>query len=108
MASVQKHLPILTLVKDAKPKLRKSIVLHCDEDLIRTIDECVYNTLNGNIPLKACEIQKLEKFKTVLRKVLKTKGSVKKRKAILQGGGGFLPVLLKPIVTAAAYSIKKK
>lgn len=107
MAAVKKHLPILTLVKDASPKLRKSILLHCDVDIIKTIEDCVYNTLNGNIPLKACEKQKLKKFKSVLRKILRVKGGiVKKRKVISQSGGRFLPVLLKPIVSAAKYSIK--
>lgn len=102
MASVRKHLPILKLVQVAKPKLRKSIILHCDLDLINTIDECVYNTLNGNVPISDIEKKKLKKFKTVLRKILKTKGGLaKKRKVIVQSGGVFLPHLLQPIVSAA-------
>lgn len=109
MATVKKHLPILTLVKDANPKLRKNILIHCDLDLIKTIDECVYNTLNGNIPLKTSEIEKLVKFKAVLRKILKTKGGLnKKRKVISQTGGSFLPALLNPIVNAAKYSVNRK
>lgn len=109
MAAVKKHLPILTLVKDARPNLRKSILLHCDDNIIKTINECVYNTLKENIPLTVSEKRKLKKFKSVLRKVLKTKGSVnKKRKVISQGGGAFLPVLLKPIVSAANYSVNRK
>ena len=67
MATVKKHLPVLKLVQTAKPKLRKSIISHCDLDLISTISECVYNTLNGNIPIQEAEKQKLKKFKTVLR-----------------------------------------
>lgn len=101
MASVKKHLPILKLIQTAKPKLRKSLISHCDLDFINTLVECVFNTVNGNIPLTETEKRKLKKFKTVLRKVLKTKGGLcKKRKVIVQNGGTFLPQLLQPIVLA--------
>lgn len=109
MASVKKHLPILQLVKDAKPKLRKSIINHSDLDFINTIDECILNTLKGNVPLTGNEKEKIKRFKSVLRKICNTKGGLnKKRKAISQSGGAFLPVLLTPIVEAANHSIQKK
>ncbi len=101
MASVKKHLPILQLIQVAKPKLRKSILSNCDLELIKTIDECIYNTLNGNIRLTGSEKEKLKKFKSVLRKVLKAKGGLNnKKKIISQSGGTFLPTLLQPIVAA--------
>lgn len=101
MASVKKHLPLLQLVQTAKPKLRKTILLNCGLDLIKTIDECIYNTLCGNIRLTESEKKSLKKFKSVLRKVLKAKGGLnKKREIISQSGGSFLPTLLLPIVTA--------
>lgn len=101
MASVKKHLPVLQLVQKAKPKLRKSILLNCELDFIKTLDECIFNTLNGNIDLSESEKNKLKKYKAVLRKILKTKGGLnKKRKVISQNGGAFLPILLAPIVAA--------
>lgn len=101
MASVKKHLPLLQLVQSSKPKLRKSIIANCGLDLIETIDECIYNTLNGNIPLTDSEKNSLKKFKSILRKVLKAKGGLNnKRKVISQSGGSFLPTLLQPIVAA--------
>lgn len=101
MASVKKHLPILKLVQTSKPKLRQQIILHCDSDFINTIDECIYNTLRGNIPLKRREIVKLKKFKKILRKICRcSDGLKKKRKIIVQSGGEFLPTLLHPIVKA--------
>lgn len=108
MASVKKHLPILSLVKDAKPKPRKTIISNCNLSLIKTINECIYNTLVGNIQLTDKEKEKLKKFKSVLRKILNTKGGLnKKRKVISQCGGSFLPTLLEPIVTAAFHNFKK-
>lgn len=97
---MKKHLPVLQIVQSVKPKLRKSIILHCDLDFIKAIDECIFNTLNGNLPLKDTELKKIKKFKTILRKVLKTKGRNKKREIISQNGGSFLPSLLAPIVAA--------
>lgn len=102
MASVKKHLPILKLVQTAKPELRKRLILHAGSDFINTIDECIYNTLKGNIPLKKNEIAKLKKFKKVLRQIFNSDRKPKKTKnIIIQSGGAFLPVLLSPIVTAA-------
>ena len=101
MASVKKHLPILKLVQSSKPKVRQQIILHCGLDLINTIDECIYNTLKGNIPLKRSEIIKLKKFKKILRKICQCDGGLKQtRKKIVQSGGEFLPTLLQPIVKA--------
>lgn len=101
MASVKKHLPLLELLQKSKPKLRKSILTTCEIDFVRTLINCIYNTLNGNIKISDSEKKKLNKFKTILRKVLLTKGGLnKKREIIVQNGGGFLPCLLSPIVTA--------
>lgn len=109
MASVKKHLPVLQLVQSAKPKLRKSILLNCELDFIKTIDECIYNTLKGNIPIKDSEKKKLQKYKSTLRKILKSKvGLRKKRKIISQTGGAFLPALLAPIVAAGIVQFLNK
>lgn len=109
MASLKKHLPALKLVQFAKPKLRKSIIANCDQEFIKTILLCIHNTLYGNIKLTPVETNKLKKYKTVLRKILKSEGNLnKKRDLILQNGGSFLPTLLKPIVTAAQYAVKNE
>lgn len=106
---MKKHLPTLKLVQIAKPQLRKSIITHCDIDFIKTILECIQNTLNGNIKLTPGETAKLEKYKAVLRKILRGPGNLnKKRELIVQNGGAFLPVLLKPIVAAGQYETKNE
>jgi len=109
MASVKKHLPTLKLLQIAKPKLRKSIINNCDIDFIKTILECIHNTLNGNIKLTTCETAKLKKYKTILRKILREPGNLnKKRVLIVQNGGAFPPVLLKPIVAAGQFAVKNE
>lgn len=109
MASVKKHLPTFKLVQIAKPQLCKSIISHCDIDFIKTIIECVQNTLSGNIKLTPAETAKLKKYKTILRKILRDPGNLnKKRELIVQNGGAFLSVLLKPIVAAGQYAVKNE
>lgn len=110
MANVQKYIHILHTLQTAKPRLRKSILENADIQLIKTLIECVQNTLSGNVPLNQNEIKKLKRFKTVLRVLLNSKCKLeKKRKLIIQSGGGaFLPVLLAPIVSAAINHFLKK
>lgn len=101
MASVKKHLPVLKLLQTAKPSVRKNILLNCDLSVIKTISECIFNTLTGLIPLTKSEKQKLIKFRAILRKILNSRVALKKkREIVVQCGGAFLPNLLKPIVTA--------
>ena len=100
MASVKKHLSELKKLQLSRPSCRYHFLCHSDLELIETINECIYNTLKGNIPLKKSEILKLSRFKEVLRNILHSEGLKKKRKIIIQSGGAFLPVLLYPIVSA--------
>lgn len=51
----------------------------------------------------------MQKYKRVLRKILRLPGNLnKKRDLILQSGGAFLPVLLKLIVAAGQYAVKNE
>lgn len=110
MANVQKHIHILHTLQTAKPKLRKSILENADISFIKTLIECVQNTLNGNVPLNEKELKKIKRFRKVLRELLSSKCKLeKKRQIIIQSGGGaFLPILLAPIVTAAISHFFKK
>lgn len=110
MANVQKYMHILHTLQTAKPKLRKSILENADIQLIRTLIDCIHNTLNGTVQLSTKDIKKLRRFKTVLRKILFSKCKIEqKRKLILQTGrGAFLPILLAPIVSAAISHFLRK
>lgn len=97
-------------VEDAKlllslsPKERKSLLKVLDNKKIRSICECAYNLLRGNIPVKdKCKLRKLRKYKTTLRRLAKRgENWAKKRKYLVQkGGGGFiLPLLLSTVLQA--------
>lgn len=110
MARVQKYMHVLHTLQAAKPKLRKSILENSDIHLIKTLIECIHNTLNGNVTLNKVELKKLKRFKTVLRKILNSKCKLEqKRRIIIQAGhGAFLPILLAPIVSAAVTHFLKQ
>jgi len=81
----------------SKPVYRKALLEKADKKLIRAIQESIYNALKGNISYSADEIQKLKKYKNILRKIVKNKN--KENKKILVQKGGFLEVLLPAVIT---------
>lgn len=76
--------------------MRKAILKEADKNLVHSICEICDNTLVGNIPLTPAQKTKIQKFKTVLRKLAhRGEGWQKKRKFLVQhGGGAFIPILL--------------
>lgn len=95
------HKDLLKVLAKAKPSLRKAILREAEKALVYSICEICDNTLNGNVPLKDSEKQKLRKHKKILRQLASKGGSWKKRKVQVQRGGAFVPVLLSllaPIV----------
>lgn len=76
---------------------RKRYIKVCRNSIVHCICECVKNLLKGHLPLKPRHLKILARHKQTLRKLALKKTSLKKRKQILQKGG-FLPVLLKPLL----------
>lgn len=96
---VVKHLPLLELLTKVNTDSRHKILKHCHSDLIKAIEECVFNVLKRNVLLKQKRIEKLKKYKNILRKIGNSKTNInQKKKLIIQSGGNYLPILLKPIV----------
>lgn len=78
---------------------RTSFLRSADEKFIRSICECVFNTLRGNVPLKQCEKNRLSKYKTTLRRVAEKRGNWKNKRKLLVQRGGFLPYIIGPILS---------
>lgn len=94
---LRKHANILQTLNKCHPSVRKLIINNADKDLTNCLGECAHNILKGNVNLSQSEKTRLKKYKTHLRKVANKKSSIKNRKKILQTGG-FLPLLLGPII----------
>ena len=84
----RKHEPYLHVLAKGSQKQRHGIIQGASKDLIHCICEGALNTLNGNVPLKKHQKQKLLRHRHKLRALAKRKGSVaSKKKILLQRGG---------------------
>ena len=92
---VKRTLPLLKVLKDAKPKLRKAIIQYAPSDLLMSISEIILNMLKGVLKLTPKQKQHLSSYKKEFRTLARKDVSVnKKRKLLVQKGGGALATLL--------------
>lgn len=104
---VKTHEEFLRALHVLKPKFRKVLLKACGEEEINCICECIYNVLKGKVPLQEEKINKLQKYKNILRKLI-SKGKNKLRKnIIIQKGGAFLPIILSSVLNALLNSLIK-
>jgi hypothetical protein len=97
-ARLQRHAPFLKVLYKSSPNIRRHLLsTHCNRDFIHCVCECAKNLLKGVVPLTASQLVDLRRKKAALRLLALKKTSLKKRKQIIQQGG-FLGVLLGPIV----------
>lgn len=109
MEKLEKNLNVLKTLSCCKRKKRISIIKNGKRDLIKSIDECILNTLNGNVQLDKKVKDKLKRYKYSLRKILRKK-KLKDKKNILIQEGGFLSTLLPTaivIITSLLDKLKK-
>lgn len=103
MKRLEKYSALLAAIQAADPNTRIGILRSAPDEFIKTLLEVVLNFLAGNIPHSPGIFHKLKRHKTILRKLEKKRyGSVNNmRKGFLQQKGGFLPLLLAPIIAGA-------
>lgn len=100
---VIKHLPTLQELATTTSNKRRKILQVASLQLIKSIVECIENVLKGNVTLKKKCVDKLKKYKTILRKIKNSGKKLKEKKNIIvQNGGAFLPALLAPVITVLA------
>ena len=91
---------MLQLLCGAKPGVIKAVLKGASPDLIKALSECSLNILKGNVHLTPAQKKQLSRYKQSLRALARRGTSVKRRKQILQKGG-FIPLVLKPILNLA-------
>lgn len=103
------HLPKLTELSKAKPKIRRALLEKANLDFIKSIVECIENVLKGNIELRKKCKDKLRRYKSILRKIFSSGNKLRaKKKLIVQNGGSFLPALLPPVISILADQLMKR
>ena len=108
-AVVKRALPLLKVLVDATPKLKKAIIKHAPTDLVTAISEIVLNLIKGVIKLTAHQKKRLSRYKKELLALAKTKVPLgKKRKILVQKGGGVVSILVPPRAFVIIIKIKMK
>lgn len=110
-SKLEAQLPLLRVLKDANPALRKAIILHSTPELIEALGEISFNYLKGNINCTKSHYQDLKSYKKCLRTLvngcLKKRCSkekhknyrIKERRVLSRQKGGFWQVLLGPVIS---------
>ena len=108
-AVVKRALPLLKVLVDATPKLKKAIIKHAPTDLVTAISEIVLNLIKGVIKLTAHQKKRLSRYKKELLALAKKKVPLgKKRKILVQKGGGVVSILVPPRAFVIIIKIKMK
>jgi hypothetical protein len=103
MARLERNIDCMKVLSKSKKRLRQAVIKESDKDLIRCLSDCAHNILNGNIPLEPEHFKKLRKYKLTLRDLNNKKLKIKdKRNILINQKGGFLPLLITPILSIAA------
>ena len=89
-AVVKRALPLLKVLADAKPKLKKAIIQHAPTELVTAISEIVLNLTSQK--------KRLSRYKKDLLALAKKKLSIgKKKKILVQKGGSAAVSILVPL-----------
>lgn len=99
---LKQNITYIDVLAKAKRAQRKALLETADPSLILCLCECISNVLNGNVPLKPNELNKLKRYQAILRKLSTQNIPTKQRKELLVQKGGFIPALLTPILGLAS------
>lgn len=94
----KKHVAILQALQHLSKEQREAVLRKADSRIIRSICECALNVLRGNVPLKPDQRKKLRPHARAIRRLAAKKGCWKSKKRFVVQSGGFLPLLLAPIL----------
>jgi ABC-type Na+ efflux pump permease subunit len=94
-----------------KSQKYSKIIEKGSDELISVLNDCILNTLNGNINISEQDKQTLKNSKKFLRKITSSKKTSSKRKILIQEGSGFLPLILPgaiSLITALIEQLTKQ
>jgi hypothetical protein len=98
---LKRNLTFLDLLVKAKKPQRSALINTASNDQLQCICDCAVNILNENIPLTDSQYRKLSRVQKHIRYIANSKDQLDNKKVVIQKGG-FLPILLTPILSAAA------
>ncbi len=97
---LKRNIICLHLLSNAKKPQRDALINTASKDQILCICDCANNFLKGNIPFSDQDIRKLKRYQNQIRYLANNKkATTKNQKQIIVQQGGFLPLLLTPILS---------
>ena len=96
---VERHFPVLKKLCKCRRGRRLELYRKAGKDIKLCLSECALNVRMGKVPLSDKEFNKLKKHKNLVRTLSKPNVTKKKAEYIVQKGG-FLPLLLGPVIGA--------
>ena len=98
---VARHFPVLKKLCKCRCSRRLKLYRKAGKDIKLCLSECALNVKMGKVPLSDHEFNKLKKYKNLVRTLSERNVTKKKAEYIVQKGG-FLPLLLAPVIGALA------
>lgn len=102
---ISKYASVLKQLITAKGHKRNEILENADNCLIKLLCECAMNVLKGRVSLKKSQLKRLSPHGRTLVKLSRTTGfdraktKLDQARKLLQKRGGFLPIILPPLLT---------
>jgi len=62
---LERNLPFLQMVKNAKPQQRQQLLHHATSDQITCLSDCCFNVLKGNVELTPEQQQEIEESSSI-------------------------------------------
>ena len=95
---VENNIDFLKSLENISSYRRKRLLKSASESNILALKEVAHNLLQGK--LKVPEVKKLKRHKHSIRKLVKKNSSLKSKRKLLIQKGGFLPLMITPLLSA--------
>lgn len=110
---LKRHIHELYTLHSCKPCQRNNYLKNASPDLVHCLCEVCHNILKGNIPISKNQLNKLKKHRNLMRKLVDIQGekknkNLKEKRKLISQTGGFLPLILTPLLTIASELIANK
>ena len=102
VSQIKRKHNFLKKIFKSKGKSRQFLIREATPEQIKSIRESVLNVANQNVPIKPKQFKKLKRYKKILKKLAFSNPSIRTCKKILVQRGGFLSVLIPPVLSYLA------
>lgn len=97
---LKRNVPFLQNLATAKSEERKRLIENATVEEMKVLTEIAMNISKGHFPVTHKHFHRLKRHRHIIRKLASTSVPHKAKKVILNQKGGFLPVLVAPVLAA--------